>query len=203
MDTRNLAKATRRQFATTNSGTGTQTHSLRRNRCQWSAKLDPPPQLAGLRIALVHDWLTGMRGGEKCLEVLCSAFPEATLYTLIHRRGSLSPAIESMKIRTSPLQKFPGSSSLSPPAADHAPGRARLAAQGRRPRHQPEPLRGQGRSCRRPGVPHVCYCFTPMRYAWQGRETYLESWSDRPVRGHSPGGCSRASGAGTWRRPAA
>ena len=32
------------------------------------------------------------------------------------------------------------------------------------------------------GVPHVCYCFTPMRYAWQGRETYLESWSDRPVR---------------------
>ena len=33
-----------------------------------------------------------------------------------------------------------------------------------------------------PGVPHVCYCFTPMRYAWQGRDTYLESWSDRPVR---------------------
>ena len=33
-----------------------------------------------------------------------------------------------------------------------------------------------------PGVPHVCYCFTPMRYAWQGRETYLESWSDRPMR---------------------
>jgi glycosyltransferase involved in cell wall biosynthesis len=32
------------------------------------------------------------------------------------------------------------------------------------------------------GVPHVCYCFTPMRYAWQGRDTYLESWSDRPVR---------------------
>jgi glycosyltransferase involved in cell wall biosynthesis len=33
-----------------------------------------------------------------------------------------------------------------------------------------------------PGVPHICYCFTPMRYAWQGRDTYLESWSDRPVR---------------------
>src|SRR5271156_986859 len=63
-----------------------------------------PPALAGLRVALVHDWLTGMRGGEKCLEVLCGTFPEAKLYTLIHRRGSLSPAIESMKIRTSPLQ---------------------------------------------------------------------------------------------------
>ena len=32
------------------------------------------------------------------------------------------------------------------------------------------------------GVPHVCYCFTPMRYAWQGRDAYLEGWSNRPVR---------------------
>jgi glycosyltransferase involved in cell wall biosynthesis len=32
------------------------------------------------------------------------------------------------------------------------------------------------------GVPHVCYCFTPMRYAWQGRDAYLEGWSDRPIR---------------------
>ena len=53
-----------------------------------------PLPLAGLRVALVHDWLTGMRGGEKCLEVLCRIFPQATLYTLIHRRGSLSPTIE-------------------------------------------------------------------------------------------------------------
>src|SRR5436305_14843975 len=64
--------------------------------------------LAGLRVALVHDWLTGMRGGEKCLEVLCRAFPDATLYTLLHRRGALSPAIERMDIRTTPLQHAPG-----------------------------------------------------------------------------------------------
>ena len=68
-----------------------------------------------------------------------------TLYTLIHRRGSLSPAIESMTIRTSPLQFVPGVfrhyRHLLPimPLAD-----ARLANQRRRPRHQPEPLRGQG-----------------------------------------------------------
>ena len=49
-----------------------------------------------------------MRGGEKCLEVLCRAFPDATLYTLIHRRGSTSPAIERMAIRTSVLQSIPG-----------------------------------------------------------------------------------------------
>src|SRR3977135_1499404 len=64
--------------------------------------------LQTLRVALVHDWLTGMRGGEKCLEVLCRAFPDATLHTLIHRRGGLSPAIEAMTIRPSPLQAIPG-----------------------------------------------------------------------------------------------
>ncbi len=31
----------------------------------------------GLRVALVHDWLTGMRGGEKCLEVMGEIFTEA------------------------------------------------------------------------------------------------------------------------------
>src|SRR3977135_3236766 len=64
--------------------------------------------LTGLRVALVHDWLTGMRGGEKCLEVLCRALPGATLHTLFHRRDALSPAIEAMTIRTTPLQRFPG-----------------------------------------------------------------------------------------------
>src|SRR5690349_21646241 len=67
-----------------------------------------PGGLSGLRVALVHDWLTGMRGGEKCLEVLCQAFPAATLHTLIHRKGALSPPIEGMTIRTSPLQRVPG-----------------------------------------------------------------------------------------------
>ena len=57
--------------------------------------------LKGIKVALVHDWLNGMRGGEKCLEVLCEMFPDADLYTLIHDNGKLSKVIESMKIRTS------------------------------------------------------------------------------------------------------
>ena len=137
---------------------------------------------SGLRVALVHDWLTGMRGGEKCLEVLCEAFPDATLHTLIHRKGSLSPAIEAMVIRTSPLQRVPGAlphyRRLLPlmPLAARAwrPGEVDLVvslshcvAKAVRP---PE------------GVPHVCYCFTPMRYAWEGRHAYLDTWSKRPVR---------------------
>jgi glycosyltransferase involved in cell wall biosynthesis len=141
-----------------------------------------PSGLSGLRVALVHDWLTGMRGGEKCLEVLCQAFPDATLHTLIHRRGALSPAIEAMKIRVSPLQKVPGVFERYRTLLPLMPMAARSWRTG------PVDLVVSFSHCVAkaiqppPGVPHVCYCFTPMRYAWQGRDAYLEGWSDRPVR---------------------
>jgi glycosyltransferase involved in cell wall biosynthesis len=141
-----------------------------------------PKSLAGLRVALVHDWLTGMRGGEKCLEVLCRAFPEATLYSLIHRRGSLSPAIESMRIRTSALQKIPGVFRWYRHMLPVMP----LAARGWRLGDVDLVISLSHCVAKAvmppPGVPHICYCFTPMRYAWQGRDTYLETWSDRPLR---------------------
>ena len=60
-------------------------------------------------MVLVHDWLTGMRGGEKCLE---AALPPLAAtpgcYTLLHRRGSVSPAIERARIRASFLKRLPG-----------------------------------------------------------------------------------------------
>src|SRR5205085_6408690 len=62
----------------------------------------------GPRAVLVHDWLTGMRGGEKCLEVLCRRWPGARLFTLLHRPGAVSDAIESLRPRTSFLQHLPG-----------------------------------------------------------------------------------------------
>ncbi len=58
--------------------------------------------------ALVHDWLTGMRGGERCLEVFCELFPEADLFTLLHVPGSVSPSIENRRIVTSFIQRLPG-----------------------------------------------------------------------------------------------
>ncbi|MDR3635356.1 MAG: glycosyltransferase [Isosphaeraceae bacterium] len=147
-----------------------------------TVRVDPPGGHETLRPALVHDWLTGMRGGEKCLEVLCRAFPDAALHTLIHRKGALSPAIEERAIRTSPLQKVPGIFGqyrnllpLMPLAArawdvgdvDVVVSLSHCVA----------------KAVRVPaGVPHVCYCFTPMRYAWQGRDAYLDGWRGRPLR---------------------
>jgi glycosyltransferase involved in cell wall biosynthesis len=135
-----------------------------------------------LRVALVHDWLTGMRGGEKCLEVLCKAFPDGTLFTLIHRKGALSPAIEAMKIRTSVLQRIPGVFKHYRHLLPIMP----LAARGWRVGDVDLVISLShcvAKAVRPPaGVPHVCYCFTPMRYAWEGRDTYLEGWSHRPLR---------------------
>ena len=60
-----------------------------------------------MKIAIVHDWLTGMRGGEKCLEVFCKLFPSADLYSLLHIPDSVSPVIESHPIHTSFIQNLP------------------------------------------------------------------------------------------------
>ena len=67
------------------------------------------------RIAIVHDWLTGMRGGEKVLESICRMVPTAELATLVHVRGAVSPLIEHRTIHTSVVQRdpfAPGTTSL-------------------------------------------------------------------------------------------
>ena len=48
-----------------------------------------------------------MRGGEKCLEVLCERFPEADLFTLVHRRGSVAPVIEKRRVVESWIARLP------------------------------------------------------------------------------------------------
>jgi hypothetical protein len=59
-------------------------------------------------VAQVHDWHTGMRGGEKVLEAIAERFPGAPIHTLFHFEGSVSPALEAHPIVTSYLQKAPG-----------------------------------------------------------------------------------------------
>jgi glycosyltransferase involved in cell wall biosynthesis len=61
-----------------------------------------------LKVVLLHDWLTGFRGGERVLEVFCELFPDAPIYTLIHKEGSTSEIIESRKIHSTFLDKIPG-----------------------------------------------------------------------------------------------
>ena len=61
-----------------------------------------------MRVALVHDWLTGVRGGERVLDVIARAFPDAEIHTLLHVRGQATSTIEARRIHTSPLDRLPG-----------------------------------------------------------------------------------------------
>ena len=98
---------------------------------------------SGLRVALVHDWLTGMRGGEKVLDALCEIFPAAPLYTLVRVPGSVSARIEARPIHTSFVQRLPsraGSTVITCRSTRSPSSCSTLAV---RPRHQQQPLRGE------------------------------------------------------------
>jgi glycosyltransferase involved in cell wall biosynthesis len=121
---------------------------------------------------LVHDWLTGMRGGEKVLEVLCRRWPDAPLYTLIHRRGSVAGAIADRGPRTSFLQYFPQVHRYYRYLLPLMP----LAVRWRIP--ECDVLISSSTCVAKAalapaGVPHVCYCNTPMRYAWHLQTSYF------------------------------
>ena len=61
-----------------------------------------------MKVVLLHDWLTDFRGGERVLEVFCEMFPNAPLYTLLYKKGTVGSLIENRKIVTSYLNKIPG-----------------------------------------------------------------------------------------------
>src|SRR6478752_4460341 len=67
----------------------------------------PRARIRRLRVALIHDWLTGMRGGEKALEVFCEIFPDADLFTLVYLPGTTSPLIEQRLVKRSAIQWLP------------------------------------------------------------------------------------------------
>ena len=126
-----------------------------------------------MKIALIHDWLTGMRGGEKVLEVFCELFQGAKIFTLIHIKGSVSSTIEALPVETSFIQKLPEAKKryrnylpLFPAAIERFDLRdfdlilssSHCVAKGVIPH---------------PGSLHISYCHTPMRYVWSMYEEYF------------------------------
>jgi glycosyltransferase involved in cell wall biosynthesis len=134
-----------------------------------------------VRVALVHDWLTGMRGGERCLEVFCEIFPGADLFTLVHRRGAASPTIERVTIHTSWLQSLPWATAYYRHLLPFFP----LAIRQFQLTGYDLVLSSShavAKGARRDGSPlHVCYCFTPMRYIWDQSPVYFPRTRFSPV----------------------
>jgi glycosyltransferase involved in cell wall biosynthesis len=127
-----------------------------------------------MRVALVHDWLTGTRGGERVLAALAELLPEPDVFTLLHVPGTSPAAIERLRITTSFIGALPGVRHyyryclpLFPSAVERLD------------------LRGYdlvvssshcvAKSVRVPDGVHVSYCHTPMRYAWDQRSAYFHT----------------------------
>jgi glycosyltransferase involved in cell wall biosynthesis len=129
-----------------------------------------------IKVSFVHDWLTGMRGGEKVLEVLCRRFPEAPLWTLIHNPGSVSSTITSRPIHTSWLQYLPFAAKyyrhylpLFPLFAEtnRAKGADVIVSTSHAVAKSMVKRKRGGRPF------HICYIHTPMRYVWDMFDEYF------------------------------
>lgn len=118
------------------------------------------------RLAIAHDWLIQPRGAERVLGEFCRALPEVSIYTLIARPDRIDSAILRHRVHLSPLDRFPGAGrcyryllplyrlgieSLTVRDADALLSISHAVAKGIR---------------RESGMPHVCYCLTPMRFVW-------------------------------------
>jgi glycosyltransferase involved in cell wall biosynthesis len=119
-----------------------------------------------MKIAIVHDWLTGMRGGEVVLESLLKAYPDADLFTLFYNKGKLSARIEDRKIITAFTDRLPfkeklyryylpffptAIESLDMKAYDIIISSSHCVAKGIIPH---------------PNTFHLSYVHSPMRYVW-------------------------------------
>lgn len=125
------------------------------------------------RVALVHDWLVSMRGGEKVVEAFLEIFPQADVFTLVARPERLSPMLRNRRLRTTLLQRLPFGRTHYRwflPAFGFFMGRFDLSGY--------DIVISTHTACAKwvrtpPGVPHVCYCNTPMRYVWDLFDDYF------------------------------
>lgn len=127
-----------------------------------------------MRVALIHDWLNGMRGAEKVLEALCELFPQAVIYTLFYEPDKISDRIRRHEVHASILNRVPGvrrgyrNMLLFFPAAierfdlsayDLVISSSHCVAKGARPAT---------------GALHICFCHSPMRYVWDRFDDYFK-----------------------------
>lgn len=126
------------------------------------------------RVAIVHYWLLGMRGGEKVVEALCRLFPRADIFTLFYEPERISPLIRERRVTASylnPARRFYRSLlPLMPTALESFDLRGYdliLSSEA-----------GPAKGVLTPSAArHVCYCHTPMRYLWELYPAYLNDWT--------------------------
>jgi glycosyltransferase involved in cell wall biosynthesis len=132
-----------------------------------------------MRVAIVHYWLLGMRGGEKVVEALCRMFPESDIFTLFYDPERVSPTIRAHTVRSSFLQParklYRSLLPLMPFALENLDLRGYdlvISSES-----------GPAKGVILPSTTrHVCYCHTPMRYLWELYPAYRNEWTRSSVK---------------------
>lgn len=128
-----------------------------------------------MRVALVHYWLTNMRGGERVVEAFCEMFPEATIFTHVVDRSKLSSKLNAHDIQTTFVSKLPFAKSQYQkylPFMPRALEELDLSEYDLVISSESGPAKGV---ITRPGAFHMCYCHSPMRYIWDLYPHYLNN----------------------------
>jgi glycosyltransferase involved in cell wall biosynthesis len=121
------------------------------------------------RVAVAHEWLTVPGGSEQVVAEVLELFPYAELFTTVHDPAPWSPPIAGRRVHAAFLDRLPGARRHYPkllPLMDRAFKSFDLSGF--------DLVISSNHACAKnvvvpPGTPHVCYCHTPMRYAWDPR----------------------------------
>jgi glycosyltransferase involved in cell wall biosynthesis len=129
-----------------------------------------------MKIALVHDYLVQYGGAERVLECFCEIWPYAPIYTLIYDEEKTHGIFKGKRIYTSFLQNFPYSRKnhrIFPPLMPPAIEQFDLSKYDVVLSDSSSYAKGV---ITPPDVLHICYCHTPMRYAWDDCQKYIEEF---------------------------
>ena len=119
-----------------------------------------------MRVAIVHYWLVGLRGGEKVLEAICELYPEADIFTHVYDPEAAGPIIGAHKVTTTFISKLPFARRFYKfylPLMPFALEALDLSSYDLVISSESGPAKGV---LARPDAVHVCYCHSPMRYIW-------------------------------------
>jgi glycosyltransferase involved in cell wall biosynthesis len=127
------------------------------------------------RVAIVHYWLVGMRGGERVIERLLDMFPGADVFTHVYDPRKVSEKIRAARVRETFIGRLPGARrhyQIYLPLMPLALEELDLRSYDLVISSESGPAKGV---ITRPDALHICYCHSPMRYLWDHYHDYKRS----------------------------
>ncbi len=128
-----------------------------------------------MKVAIIHYWLVGMRGGEKVVEALCEMYPQADIFTHVYDPKMVSDRIRRHRIIPTFINSLPRAARMYKSYLPLMP----LALEQLDLREYDLVISSESGPAKgvipRPDALHVCYCHTPMRYIWNMYQEYRVS----------------------------